>query len=124
MVALSLSRVTRRVLGVDMVAGGNQHLDDGDLIEITDIGYQDFGCCCHENGLRTTTGYTAKGIGFLGVDAVLLHGIGNLLRGYLAFVGERLERGHGHVVPVHLEETFAAACVRRCGRSRPCQAWT
>src|SRR5690606_6556600 len=43
------------------------------------------------------------GVGFLGVDAVLLDGLGHLGRGHGAFVGQRLQRGDRHEATVHFE---------------------
>src|SRR5262245_26850859 len=45
-----------------------------------------------------------RGIGLLGIDAVLLERLRHLLGLHFALIGERLQRGDGDEVAVHLEE--------------------
>src|ERR1700722_11255124 len=62
------------------------------------------------SGTRTSMGVVTGGaldrqrIGFFRVDAEGLHGVGHRLLVDLAVVGERLERGARHVMPVHFEK--------------------
>src|SRR5215211_7092417 len=54
------------------------------------------------NGGRRTS--AQGGVRLLGVDAVLLDGVGDLAGRHRALLGQAVQGGHGHVVAVNLEE--------------------
>src|SRR5450631_287008 len=51
-----------------------------------------------------TTCLDRQGIGFFRIDRKGLHGVSHRLLVNFAVVGERLERGYCHVMPVHFEK--------------------
>src|SRR5207248_1563230 len=88
-----------RILRLYRVARLDEHLDDGDVLEVADVGDLDLDRA--HRALRASDG---PGRRTIRVDAVLLDRLGDLLCGHRAVVGERFQRGDGDVEPIDLEE--------------------